>query len=256
MIRFPKYLLFLAITLIVFSSCKKEKTKTANCGGRYYFSESQSLGKGSLRAWVMEREDGTPGAVGVSISKRALENTPHSPIEFVLPIPKKYGENFYTHAYVSWNPHGHDPNGIYDINHFDVHFYTIPSIQREIIHEHDSLKFNSLPAAQYVPKDYIKIPGGVPKMGAHWVDSTAQELKGTTFTKTFLWGSFNGRFIFYEPMITYDYLTSRQLELIPIKQPTAYQLDGWYPMMYKIAYSGPSKEYSVSLENLTFHLGQ
>ncbi len=50
------------------------------------------------------------------------------------------------------------------------------------------------------------VGGGVPQMGAHWVDVTSPELNGSTFAQTFIYGSYDGQVNFYEPMITLDFL--------------------------------------------------
>ena len=117
--------------------------------------------------------------------------------------------------------------------------------------------FDNLPSAQYVPPAYIRIPGGVPEMGTHWADVLSPEFNGGTFTKTFILGSWDGSFVFYEPMITLAYLlTQPGNSVTPVRQPSAFQQDGWYPTEYKVSYTMNPKKYSISLPNLTFHNGQ
>ena len=91
------------------------------------------------------------------------------------------------------------------------------------------------PAPQYIPDLYMLTPGIVPQMGAHWVDVTSPEFQPVvTFTKTFIWGSFNGEFIFWEPMITLDYLLSKPDDLIELRQPDSFQRDGFYATHYGV----------------------
>ena len=60
----------------------------------------------------------------------------------------------------------------------------------------------AVPAA-FAAAGYVYAPGTeVPMMGGHWVDPKAPELNGQVFTKTFLYGSYNGKMIHFEPMIT------------------------------------------------------
>jgi hypothetical protein len=46
-------------------------------------------------------------------------------------------------------------------------------------------------------------------MGSHFVDITSPEFNGGIFTQTFIFGSYESNVIFYEPMITLDYLLSK-----------------------------------------------
>ena len=93
-------------------------------------------------------------------------------------------------------------------------------------------------------------------MGAHWADVTSPEFNGGGFTKTFIMGSWNGSFIFYEPMITRDYLLTQQDVTSPVRQAAAYARSGWYPTDYRVSYSTSPNQYTVSLINLTYHTGQ
>jgi hypothetical protein len=112
------------------------------------------------------------------------------------------------------------------------------------------------PDGMYVPENYIELPGLVPGMGAHWADVTSPELNGAPFTYTFIWGSYDGHFIFWEPMITLDYLMSMPDDLIAIPQPAAYEMSGWYATDFSIRFSEKPNQYTVALENLMYHQGQ
>lgn len=225
-----------------------------------FYSKTFPLGKGVVRAWVKENKDGIPVSVGVNLSEKALENLPEDPAVYVLELPSNKGQNFYTHVLLDWNPEGHVPPGIYDVPHFDVHFYIIPNEDRLNIEADDLAEFANAPSSQYIPSLYLKVPGGEPGMGAHWVDLLSPEFNGGTFTKTFIWGSYDGRFIFWEPMVTLDYL--RYLKSnpgsgpVPIRQPASYQQTGYYATHYEVSYSGSPKEFSVTLLNLTYHEGE
>ena len=58
------------------------------------------------------------------IVETALENLPADLTQYVLELPANKGKNFYTHVLIDWNPKGHEPAHIYDLPHFDIHFYT------------------------------------------------------------------------------------------------------------------------------------
>ena len=111
------------------------------------------------------------------------------------------------------------------------------------------ISFNSVSA-------FLSFPGFVPQMGVHWLDSASPELGGATFTKTFIWGSYDGEFVFWEPMMTRDYLLTRPQEVTELPQPAAYKRDGWYATSYEISYSRTGNEYIIALRDLHFHQGQ
>lgn len=259
--------LFLFVALTGLYSCQKEeipepldsdlelKSKTMNT----FYSKTVPIGNGVARAWIQVKKNGDPMAVGMNLSGKALMDLPDEHTSYVLELPKNKGHHFYTHVLLDWSPGGHEPPGIYDVPHFDIHFYTIPSEEREKIPFRPPPYTDTEPAAQYIPPLYMILPGLVPEMGAHWVDLTAPELQDppqAPFTQTFIWGSYDGEFIFWEPMVTRDYLLTQPDEVFPIRQPDAYQKNGWYATDYQISYSAKPDEYTVALLNLTYHQGQ
>jgi hypothetical protein len=145
---------------------------------------------------------------------------------------------------------------VYDIPHFDVHFFTIEESERMMIGSNGKDEIVVPPAPKYMPSSYELLLGGTPMMGAHWFDLLDPEFNGSTFTKTFIWGSNNGKFVFLEPMITHDYLMIKPNSEKALRQPAAFQQDGWYPNSYSVNYSSSTKEYTIALTNLSFHKGQ
>ena len=106
----------------------------------------------------------------------------------------------------------------------------------------------------------------VPQMGLHWLDVRSPELQGMAgnpagfkpFTKTFIYGSWDGAFIFDEPMITRAYIMSKKdatdpaerNEIIPVSVPAKRALAGYYPSAYRIGYDADEKEYRIALTQL------
>lgn len=273
--NFKTLSIFLAVAIIsLLQGCSKEDAvaprsdsfpaadlQEKSWDGRTFYGPAVQMGQGLMRAWVKVNQQGAPTAVGINLSERALLNLPTEPSSYVLFFPFNKGRNFYTHMLVDWNPHGHEPPGVYDLPHFDFHFYTIPNWQRLLIGPFDSIQFANAPAPQFVPPLYLQTAGGVPQMGAHWVDLLAPEFNGGTFTKTFIWGSYNGKFIFWEPMITLAYLLSHPNDMVPLRQPSAFQRSGWYATDYKVSYNSNHSDieggrgYTIALMNLTYHRG-
>lgn len=225
-------------------------------GSNTFYGPSVPLGNGVARAWIKVdgNGNGDPVAVGIELSEKALENLPEVSTSFVLDFPKNKGGNFYNHMLVDWNPHGHLP--FYGAPHFDFHFYWISVEERLAIGPENSPLFDVMPAEMYIPENYMKVPGGVPQMGAHWVDLMAPEFTGGEFTRTMIWGSYDGEFIFVEPMITTEFLLTHPDEVISMSQPDAVQVSGWYPMQYSVVYSENPGKYRVSLLDLNWHTGE
>ncbi len=181
-----------------------------------------------------------------------------------LRLPKR-GVAPFQFVQLGWNPQGHEPPGVYTIPHFDVHFYTIPAAARDAIDPSDpqyAAKASNLPNGEYVPRYYI-VPGppaavAVPHMGVHWLDVRSPELQRmlgnpagwAPFTKTFIYGSWDGRYTFFEPMVTRDYLLGKPDVVTPISVPARYQQPGWYPTSYRVTYDGERKEYRIALTGL------
>ncbi len=68
-------------------------------------------------------------------------------------------------------------------------------------------------------------------MGAHWVDPTSPEFTGAGFSRTFLYGFWDGHMNFLEPMITKAFIESvKELEgqtaTFSIPQPQAFEQGG------------------------------
>ena len=257
-----KAVIFLSV-VVGMTACQKdepmessEQLTTKNSHGKTFYGPAVPVGNGVAQAWISEDADGMPTAVGLKLNEKALENLPSEMENWVLYLPKQGATDFYTHILLDWNPGGHEPPGLYDLPHFDIHFYTIPEEERLLIGPAGAPEFDIAPAPQYIPDNHMQIPGGIPQMGAHWVDLDSPEFNGEVFSTTFIWGSWDGSFIFWEPMITLDYLLLQQDETIEIPQPSAYERDGWYAGDYRVSYSTRPNEYNIALVNLNYIMGQ
>ncbi|RYY11325.1 MAG: hypothetical protein EOO04_35440 [Chitinophagaceae bacterium] len=143
----------------------------------------------------------------------------------------------FKHIGLDYNPEGHEPAAVYGLPHFDVHFYLMSETERMAIppYEVDSSKFVAVPTKEYMPVNYIALPGGVPQMGRHWADVTSPELAGQKFTQTFIYGSYNNNVTFYEPMITLDFLKVTSSFTRDIPQPSKVKVSGYYPTKMNVS---------------------
>jgi hypothetical protein len=274
---------------------------TDGTGGsaRKQYGPAQSVGNGTIRTYVIvdEKDPRVPVEVGVAMSEGVMNNLPapaaamanmtatdHASMAatmnmnmYLLDLPQ-LNPTPYKFVQFDWNPVGHEPAGIYDLAHFDFHFYTVPVSVRNSILPTDpnyATKAASFPGQDFRAPFYIDAAtpaqitpamATVPEMGLHWLDVRSPELQGMAghpeafkpFTKTFIYGSWDGQFIFDEPMITRAYLLAKhdatdpsvRDELIPVPTAAHYSPAGYYPNAYRITYDAQAKEYRVALTQL------
>ena len=162
---------------------------------------------------------------------------------------------------LNWNPAGHAPPDIYDLAHFDFHFYIDSEQSVRAIRtgpcgffiDCDDFERATLPVpARYIDHRHVNVDAAVAAMGNHLIDTTSPEFgkPPRKFTHTWIFGAYDGRITFYEPMITHEFFMSRQNVCAPIKQPDAWQIAGYYPRRYCIRYHDGARKYTVSLEGL------
>jgi hypothetical protein len=240
--------LLLASALFI-TSCKEDPVRKTE-----FFGKAVTVGAGKAMSYVKTDDDGEPLEIGVMFDEKALENLPTGHAhgyEYVLELPTDVDVAPFNHIAMHWNEHGHEPEGVYTVPHFDYHFYFMTNEARKAIGANDSTQFNKPLPAQNLPPQYFETPGGVPAMGAHIVDLLSPEIAGTgPFTKTFIFGKYDANLIFIEPMITVEYLKGKPNESIPIRQPQKWQKTGYYPTSYGIRYNEATKMYRVVMENL------
>lgn len=213
-----------------------------------------AIGQGHAWSWI-ESQNGRPTALGISLSDGALDGLPTArpEYEYVLPLPRGRAVPPFTHAVIDWNPQGHPPAGVYTVPHFDFHFYTISEKTRAAMTAAgpDAAAAAKPPESRYLPKGYTNgnLPP-VPHMGLHWVPSSAPEFQGKPFTATLVYGSYDGRLAFIEPMVTREFLLLQPDLEQEVPQPAAYQLQGWFPTTWAVRYEPQSATYQVVLGGL------
>lgn len=156
-----------------------------------------ALGKGTVSLW----EDGTQ--LGATISQAAIDSLPNDEVRVDLAgdsKPFKFVE-------LDWHPHGHEPKGVYDVPHFDVHFYTIDKAER------DAIAFAPpgavpKPASQTVPAGYVSDGAVVPQMGMHFVSAMQPEFHGKPFMCSQIWGYNGQHFAFLEAMFSLKFVNA------------------------------------------------
>jgi hypothetical protein len=256
-------LLLMAMGLLAFSmlnSCKKEapvyESKVSQAETKTFYCEKVDFCHGTIQSFVTLDAENKPMSLGMRFSESVLKNLPTDPLKNVseasLNVPKEAKDIGIDHIELGWNPKGHEPDHVYTLPHFDLHFYKATrQEQASVIPGPDPI----IVSPKYIPTDYISTGSAVPNMGVHYVDLTAPEFNKQTFEKTFIYGFYQGKMTFLEPMFTRSFLLTKPDFTAPVKQPESFQKSGYYPTSYRISFDDTKKEYVVALEGFIYHKG-
>ncbi|NIM50080.1 MAG: hypothetical protein GTN62_07055 [Gemmatimonadales bacterium] len=276
--------LFVVVTSVVVVGCSPSSEATERVVG-----QSIELGNGTVSTYAEFDGGDLPTAIGVVYSSGALEGLPTEPSdqhhcfdrdgdgrvevdsecipthEFVIPLPdavSKRSDVPFKWALFNWNPAGHIPPGIYDVPHFDVHFYMVPIASvfaledgpcgLEFIRcdQHELAK-KPLPP-NYMSPDFQDVDAVVPAMGNHLIDVTGPEFAGEEWKRSWIFGVYDGEVIFYEEMLTRAFMLSLPNACYPIKSPPAVGRSGFYPTKSCIRHDPETGEHTVSIEGFEF----
>jgi hypothetical protein len=229
-----------------------------------FYGPVVQMGNGHARSWINVTQDGKALALGIEMTEGALQNLPYipeeerdfisGPADFLLPLHLKARElTPYDHITINWNSHGHEPNGIYNVPHFDFHFYKISVAEQLAIPDYDAAPalFDNEPPPGFMPLYYFHGPGGVSRMGAHWADLLSPEFNGQAFTQTFIYGTYNGKVTFHEPMVTMATIQSGVTMHKQLRQPLYVSPTmKYYPQAYSIWKEASKNKYYLSLDNM------
>ncbi len=249
-------LLLAGFALSVMVGCSDSTTTTPSKAATV-LGDSVVLGKGKAISWMKTDDLGNPTSIGVTLTDSALTGLPTDTTVFhgyTIKLPADaIARTAYDHIGLDWNPIGHEPSFIYGAPHFDFHFYQMTSAeQMAIVPPGDSALADKMPPANQMPPDYTSTHGLVPFMGVHWGDTTSAEFRGQPFTKTMIYGFYNGKMVFTEPMITKAYLETKPNVTENLKLPTAYAKTGvYYATKYTVKYDAAAKSWTISLDGLT-----
>ena len=272
------------------TSASLDRAGFDQAGAHRQYGAAQQVGNGTVRTYIVtdQKNGGRPLEVGVALSEQALEGLP-APVEstdpmanmhmYTLELPAR-NPTQYKFVQFDWNPKGHEPDSVYTYAHFDFHFYTVPVEVRNSILPSDpqyAAKAANYPAPEYRPPFYLDAATAanapaeavtIPMMGLHWLDVRSPELQKLTgnpagyrpFTKTFIYGTWDGQFIFDEPMITRAYILEKKTatdpsvvdEVVPVPTAQKYSPAGFYPSAYRITWDAQQKEYRIALTQLSW----
>ncbi len=241
--KFPILLLFCLIFTIL-QSCDKESSvfepkispkSSAKTGAEIvYKGNVEQFKNGKVRSWYQEDDNSKPMRIALSIDDDAMNSLDENEESVVINLNPKAEATPFKHIWMNWNPHGHPPLGVYNVPHFDFHFYEISSAERQTFV--DLALMDISPDPDYIPAGHLGVDP-VPQMGKHFIDLSSPEFNGGSFTQTFIYGSNNKKVIFMEPMITVAFLNATTGYTRSIPQPAKYQKSGYYPTIMSITKS-------------------
>ncbi len=259
-------------------------------------SENIDIGDGFTRTFMIKTELGKITQLGIEIDATGFTNLPHEDSdgvwdikdsegnvtrpccghEYILPLVDGIKDTPFKQVVLNWNPHGHAPAHIFDLPHFDFHFYTISKAERlsieaplesercmvtglsnevkaALVNCENYVKGTKALAAELMPPNYTDLAVIEPGMGNHMIDLTSPVFAGEHFSHTWIWGVWDGDITYYEPMITLEFLKSlKQKELgkvcKAVSMPEAVSEPGLYPTTYCMRYVPGNDVYRISLE--------
>ena len=225
-----------------------------------YEGKPVAVGQGTARTVVRTDAKGKPVSIGVILTASALEGLPMGAdsavhdIAYLLTMPTKAPKTVVEHVVLNWQSAGHPPPGVYDVPHFDFHFYLVSRAEQMKVafgSESESGDPSQQPPAELMPPGYIMPPGtAVSKMGAHAIDPASAEFNGKPFTVSLIYGYYNKRQTFIEPMVSLEFLNSKQAYSAPVPRPERYSKAGAFPSSFNVKYDPGQTRYEVAFEGL------
>jgi hypothetical protein len=229
--------------------------------------EALALGSGRVNTYVMlsRGKDVTSGKkavleMGVEIPAAVMNSLPAQDAMLVPDFPVQAKNTPFNYIMLDWNAHGHEPAGVYDKPHFDFHFYIQDLDEVMAIEPGPCAGLNCdayqramkpLPG-QYMPQGYINVGSVVPYMGNHLINPGSPEFLGTPFTRTFLYGVYDGRITFVEPMITKASIMTGGDHCTAIPQPQQFAETGYYATKYCTKYDSKADVYRISIQDFVY----
>ncbi len=189
--------------------------------------------------------DGTNAitTIGLSIPAATVRATPAKRSEAPLPMG---GAGLVKSANLQWHPMGHEPEHVYDVPHFDVHFYTITEKTRSGIVPGSPVG-KVMPPKAILPPNGVLAPGFIPGMGMHDIPASQPEFHHGAFGVSPIIGYWNGDLAFFEVMFTKAWLLKNKDMTGAFPQPASVRRHGAYPTRYAVKYDHVADAYQVSL---------
>lgn len=205
--------------------------------------------------WVV-MEQGIATELGATVPLTLVESVPADaemvwpPAELAsVPFPLEAREQLgIDHLGINWEAHGHPPQSFL-AQHFDFHFYSISEDEVSAIDCSDGSKPTDAPAHYALPD--IDVPGlgvlqglCVPAMGMHAMPE-GEVHETDPFAASMMIGYYQGRPIFFEPMVSRDLLLERSDFALAMPRVMSLPQGVRYPSAFRAEYDDTRAEYEL-----------
>jgi hypothetical protein len=160
--------------------------------------------------------------------------------EFIIPLPDAVTQRGHPvqMGAPQLEPHRHDPRGIFDDSG--------PLRARIRALRPRDTRQAAAPVELHAPR--LQVGAVAPAMGGHYSDRTDPVFNKQPFTRTWIFGGYHDKIIFYENMVTRAFLLSDPDACDPIKSPAAVAQSGFYPTVSCVRHDPSTGERTVSPE--------
>jgi hypothetical protein len=228
-----------------------------------FYGPQVEIGSGKVRSFVRISHEDVPQEIGLELTPGALQDLPQPPagvtgeypVDYLIPLHQKAKDvTPFDHLEFDWQPNGHPPVGVFNLPHFDIHFYMMSVDAQMAIPAPSGNNLNTLfgpVPAGYLPADYTIAGAPVMQMGRHWLDRTSTVFPPTLtpFQHEFIFGTYDGKLAFMEPMVTRNFLLAGTEFHQAIKQPTVFNPAGtYYPTRYNVYTDAKTGNIYVSMD--------
>ncbi len=219
------------------------------------FGSEIPLGAGTVRTFAETDGTGQVIRVGVEMTEEAVASLGHEMVFVTVPLPAAARGVGYDHVSLDWMPHGHAPDGLFGVPHFDVHFYMTTEEEQLAIQPSDPdymTRAANRPSVDLMPANFVPPPQlePIPAMGEHWLDQTDPIFSGAPFEAVLIYGAWDGEVTFVEPMVTRELLQSlRDLGGV-IGQPERVAQDVALPNAWRVSFDAENGVHVVSIDDL------
>jgi hypothetical protein len=198
---------------------------------------AQQTANGVAKSWATLGAHNDVRKVGVTVPLSLIASPPSEPGKgpagsiVVLQFPEVVQDHtLFNHFELHWEAHGHEPD-VFLVPHFDLHFYAVPESQVRMVVPPDPVA----PDKNRIPDGFIYPGPGetVPQMGVHAVRPADLQME---FTDVLIFGFYDGKMTFIEPMVTQKTLLQKKDFELKIPVPETLGHSTLYPTMFKAHY--------------------
>lgn len=226
-----------------------------------YQSAPMIVGGGSARSFIQYDLAGKPSSIGVRLTEAALSGLPKTTKTlFQIPLPKEANLTPFNHIEFRYWNHGHDPAGLFEVEHFDIIPFLMTQGERDQITAtgDDLARVLRTPEADAFPIGYAQIPNvdefyAEARYGTRFFDVvnfTPVLNHEKAYTTTLFYGYYDGQLNFFEIPVTFPFWKQKQNTTFAFPLPKRVPKSGYYPTAYRISFDTATKEYVFAMEGL------